>query len=164
MEKSEIEQAFHRMSGEILRIAVDVESYLDFFISNYFCTPQSYKTFLLRDLWLVERTGFGRKIDIFKKICKKEGIDEQRVNKIVKAMDFVRDIRNIVAHGEAFVSDIKEGIKLQKRKSVQYKKDELKITDDLVKEIIEKENFSIVEIINLHKELSNPSGEKNKAW
>lgn len=70
MEKSEIEQAFHRMSGEILRIAVDVE----------------------------------------------------------------------------------------------YKEDELKITDDLVKKIIEKRIICINGIIKLHIGLSNPSREKNNAW
>jgi hypothetical protein len=67
----------------------------------------------------------------------------------------------MVAHGEAFVSDIKEGIKLQKRKSVQYKKDELKITDELVKEVEGKRLFSTQEIINIHRELSDPSEEKN---
>jgi len=88
-------QAFHRRVGEILRIAVNVEEDLDFFIANYFCTPQSYKTFLLKDLWLVEQTGFGRKINIFKKICKEEKIDEKWVNGIVEAMNFVIEKRNV---------------------------------------------------------------------
>jgi len=119
-------QAFHRRVGEILRIAVNVEEDLDFFIANYFCTPQSYKTFLLKDLWLVEQTGFGRKINIFKKICKEEKIDEKRVNGIVEATNFVIEKRNMAAHGEAFVYDKEEGMKLQTRKSTKKKETGIK--------------------------------------
>ncbi len=155
-------QVFHRNCGEILRLALSVESELDFFISNYFCTPQTYKTFLLSDLILVEIIGFGRKIEIFKEICKEEDIDKKRVDRIVEAVKFVNRIRNRVAHDEGFVSDQKEGIKLQTRKSVKYKRDELKITDELVKEVNEKRLFSEQEIIKIHIELSNPSREE--AW
>jgi hypothetical protein len=158
----EEDQIFHRNCGEILRMGLDIESDLDFFISNYFCSPQSYKTFLLRDLILVEPIGFGRKIEIFKKICEKENIDKERINKIVEAVKFVNNIRNRVAHDEAFISDQKEGIKLQKRKSVQYKKDEREITDDLVKEVDAKKLFSKQEIIKIYIELSNPS--RDRAW
>ncbi len=100
----EEDQIFHRNCGEILRIGLDVESTLDYFISNYFCAPQSYKTSLLRDLILVEQIGFGRKIDIFKKICKRENIDEERIGRIAEAVMFVNNIRNRVAHDEAFIS------------------------------------------------------------
>lgn len=157
-------QVFHMNCGEILRMGLDVESTLDFFISNYFCSPQSYKTFLFKDLILVERVGFGRKIEIFKKICKKENIGKERINEIVEAVRSVNKIRNRVAHDEAFVSDQKEGIKLQKRKSIQYKKDELKITGDLVKKVDEKRLYSNQEIIKIHLELSDPSREKNIEW
>ena len=155
-------KTFNRRCGEILRFALSVESELDFFISNYFCTPQTYKTFLLSDLILVEIIGFGRKIEIFKEICKEEDIDKKRVDRIVEAVKFVNRTRNRVAHDEGFVSDQKEGIKLQTRKSVKYKRDELKITDELVKEVNEKRLFSEQEIIKIHIELSNPSREE--AW
>jgi len=157
-------QIFHRNCGEILRMALSIESELDFFISNYFCSPQSYKTFLFEDLILVQHVGFGHKIDIFKKICKKENIGKERVNKIVEAVMFVQKVRNKVAHDEAFVSDQKEGIKLQTRKSMKYKKDEIKTTVDLVKKVDEKRLFSIQEIVKLYMELSDPSREKNIEW
>lgn len=160
----EEDQIFHRNCGEILRRGLDVESTLDYFISNYFCAPQSYKTFLLRDLILVEQIGFGRKIGVFKKICKRENIDEERIGRIAEAVRFVNNIRNRVAHDEAFISGQKEGIKLQKRKSVQYKKDELKITDELVKEVDEKRTFFNQEIIKIHRELSDPSREETVEW
>ena len=160
----EEDQIFHRNCGEILRMGLDVESTIDYFISNYFCAPQSYKTFLLRDLILVEQIGFGRKIGVFKKICKRENIDEERIGRIAEAVRFVNNIRNRVAHDEAFISDQKEGIKLQKRKSAQYKKDELKITDELVKEVDEKRTFSNQEIIKIHRELYDSSREENVKW
>ena len=158
-------QMFHQNCGEILRMALHIESQLDSFVANYFCSPQSYKTFLFKDLLLVEHhMGFGRKIEIFKEICKKENIGKERINKVVEAVRSVNNIRNRVAHGEAFVSDQKEGIKLQKRKSIQYKKDELKITGDLVKKVDEKRLFSIQEIVKLYMELSDPSRKKNVEW
>ncbi len=54
-------QKFYRNCGEILRIGFLVESYLDFFISNYFVTPQTYKTFLFTDLILAGLPNFGLK-------------------------------------------------------------------------------------------------------
>ena len=155
-------QIFHMKCGEILRMALYVESTLDYFISDYFCNPQSYKTFLFRDLFLMRAIGFGPKIDIFKEICKKEDIDKKRITKTVEAVRFVNRIRNRVAHDESFISDQKEGIKLQKRKSLKYKKDELKITDDLVDKVDEKRLFSKQEIIRIYSELSDPSREKEQ--
>ena len=107
---------------------------------------------------------FEHKIEIFREICKKEDIDKEQINKIVTSVRFVQKIRNRVAHGEAFVSDQKEGIKLQKRESVKYKKDEIKITGDLVKEVDEKRLLSIQEIVKLYMELSDPSRKKNVEW
>jgi len=108
--------------------------------------------------------GFGRKIDIFKEICKKENIDKELIDMVVDAVKFVNRIRNRVAHDEAFVSGQKEGIKLQKRKSVKYKKDEIKITVDLVKKVDEKRLFAIQEIVKICMELSDPSRKKNVEW
>lgn len=150
-------QIFHKNCGEILRIGLNIESNLEHFISNYFCSPQNYKTFLFNDLILVEMIGFGRKINIFKEICKKERIDKNQINKTVEAIKFINQIRNRIAHDEAFVYSQEEGIKLQKRKSIQFKKDELKITNDLVEEINEKRLFCIQEINKIHIELSDPS-------
>jgi len=112
----------------------------------------------------VEIIGFGRKINIFKEICKKENIGKERINKLVEAVGFVNNIRNRVAHNETFVSDQKEGIKLQKCRSIQYKKDELKITGDLVKKVDKKRLYSNQEIIKIYLELSDPSREKNIEW
>lgn len=143
--KTEIEQEseeFAKKCGEILNTALCVESYLDFFISNYFIQPQTYKTFLLEDSILLS-LNFGNKVKIFKEICQKEKINKEKVNKIVESINFVKDIRNKVAHSERFIDKFEEGIKLQTRKSIKYKKDELKIDDSLIKNIEEKRLFAI---------------------
>ena len=165
MKKAEEQsQKFHQNSGEIIRMALGVESNLDFFIANYFCHPQNHKTFLLGDLILTENFGFGRKINIFKGICKHENIESERIKKITDAIEFVQKKRNRVAHDEAFVSNRDEGIKLQKRKSVTYQKHELKLTDELVKEIDEKRLLAIQGISKIHLELSDPLRENNDEW
>jgi len=150
--------SFHKNSGEILRLALGIESCLDFFISNYFCRPQTYKTFLFSDLILVGCLSFERKTQIFKEICEQEGIDKSTMKDISSAVNFVKNIRNMVAHGEAFMNG-PEGLILQKRKSKTYKKDELKITDDLVSKVDEKRLFSIREI---NKILVNILGKNEK--
>ena len=136
-------QMFHQHSGEILRMALHIESQLDFFIANYFCSPQNHKIFLLEDLILTNFLGFGRKITIFKGICENEGIEKEHISQVVKAIEFVQQIRNKVAHYEAFVTTQEEGIKLQKRKSVTYKKDELKLTNELLKEVQQEKKLMI---------------------
>lgn len=153
-------QMFLRNCGEILRMGLHIETQLDFFISNYFCSPQSYKTIRFEDLILIN-LNFGRKIYIFKEICKNENLNEESIGKVLKAIKEVQNIRNRVAHDQAFVSDPKEGTKLQKRKSVTYKKDELKITDDLVKKLDEKRLFSIQGITKIHLELYDSSKKLN---
>ena len=40
---------FHKLSGEVLAAALHVETYLEFFISNYFIKPQTSKTFFFDD-------------------------------------------------------------------------------------------------------------------
>ena len=157
-------QMFHQNCGEILRMALHIESQLDFFIANYFCSPQNYKIFLLEDLILTNFLGFGRKITIFKGICEKEGIEKEHISQIVKAIEFVQQIRNKVAHYEAFVSTQEEGIKLQKRKSVTYKKDELKLTNELLKEVDENRLFALRGISKIDLELSDPARERINEW
>ncbi len=138
----DINDKFYRDCGEIIRLALVVESDLEHFISNYFCHPQNQKTFRLNDL-ITLRLSFARKTDIFKEICIEEGMDEKEVKDIVKSIDFVRINRNKVAHFDGYIGDPKDGIKLRKRTSTTYKKDELKITDEFVKEVDEKRLFAI---------------------
>ncbi len=107
--KKETEE-FHRRCGEILRLALVVEFYLEFFIFKYFCEDQADKEFLLNKL-ILNRLGFVSKIKIFEEICKEEKIEPEKFRKIIKSANFVRETRNQVAHYEA-VSDQEKGIRL----------------------------------------------------
>ena len=151
-----MEEKFNERCGEILRMALAVEANLDFFISNYFCHPQSYKTFILNDV-IVDtlQISFGKKIEIFKKICKEEKIfGEREIKVIVDSIKFVSSIRNKVAHWEGFSENPDGEIKLQKRTSVKYKKDELKLTDKLVHDVDKRHLLAINGINEVYFKLS----------
>ncbi|WP_255337119.1 hypothetical protein [Methanosarcina sp. KYL-1] len=156
----EINKNFNEKCGEILRMAVHIEDYFDFFISNYFCAPQDRKTFLLEDL-IITTLNFDRKKNIFFKICQEEGIEKSITKDINEKLKFIQSIRNRVAHDAVWSYPDKNEIILQKRKSVTYKRDELIITDDLVKEIDEKRLFCINKISEVHLKISNKSKEQN---
>lgn len=152
-------ESFHRRCGEILRLALAVEEDLDFFISNYFCRPQNYRTFLLNDLILVNTT-FGRKVDIFKEICKKENIN---VREIIETINFIKKTRNKIAHFEAHIENPKNNeITLWSRESVKYKEDILKPTDELVKELNEKKIFAINGINKIYLDLLKKENSLSK--
>ena len=144
---------FHQRCGEILRLVESIESAIDFFISNYFVSPQSYKTFLLRDE-VISRLNFERKIGIFRKICKHEKIDENKLKTILEAINYVRKVRNKVAHYEAHVEDPEIGeTSLWSTKSIKFRKDSILLTEELVKEIEEKCAFVNREIMNIYLKL-----------
>lgn len=154
----EIHDNFHRNSGQILGMALHIESYLDYFIANYFANPQNYRTFVLKDL-IITDMAFGRKIKIFVDICKREEIDENWLKEIREAIEFVQRIRNRVAHDQATFYQQEEKIVLQKKKSVTYKKDELEITDALVDEVDKQRLFCLQEIGKVAIEIFEPKKE-----
>ncbi len=156
----DINKNFNEKCGEILRMAVHIEDYLDFFISNYFCTPQSRKTFLLEDLIIIT-LNFDKKKNIFLKICKEEGIETSITKEINEKLEFIKSIRNRVAHDAVWSYPDKNEIILQKRKSVTYKRDELQITEDLVKVIDENRLFCINKINEVYLKISNKSKEQS---
>ena len=139
MNPLEPHDTFHRRSGEILRIAVNVESELEYFLTTYFCGISSYKNNLFEDEILLNM-GFERKIALFKKICKHEKFNQKRLKSIVNDFNFVKEIRNKIAHfGSRYEDPVdnpdKAKIILWSRKSVKYRKDSLDITDELSQEI-----------------------------
>ena len=88
---------FRNKVGIILTESLYVETSLEFFISNYFVKPQTQKTFFLNDT-IILRLNFDKKIDLFREICKREGYDMKDVEKVIKAIKFVQETRNKVAH------------------------------------------------------------------
>jgi hypothetical protein len=140
-----LNDSFHRNSGQILGMALHIETQLDHFIANYFSNPQNYRTLIFKDLIILDMS-FGRKIRIFIEICKKEQINKKWLNEIKETIEFVQRIRNRVAHDQATFYQQEEKIVLQKKKSVTNKEDELEITDTLVDEVDKKRLFCLQEI------------------
>jgi len=141
---------FHRKCGEILRMAIDVESNLDAMISHYFCYPHHDKEILLYES-IITKIGFDRKIEILKDICKKEGIKLK--SGLIQSINFVKDIRNQVAHREAWTSKRGEGIELRPL-TVTRPDQILVLTNDLMKEVEEKRLSAIKGLAEIVLELS----------
>lgn len=156
----DLNDTFHRNSGQILGMALHIESYLDYFIANYFANPQNYRTFLLKDL-ILTKMNFDRKRNIFEGICKEEGIDKKQLNAISESIRFIQKIRNRVAHDETIFYHKEEKIVLQKKKSVRYKKDELEITDALVNEVDEKRLFCLQEMVKVEMDIRDKNELSN---
>ncbi len=170
---------FNANCGEILNSALSLENTLEFVISNYFCHPQNYKTFILGDVLVIPLT-FDIKIDVFFKICEKELLlkndfsrnkltpedinkdnqTKKHLNNIKKKIEYVQEIRNKIAHWERSASH--DGIiKLQKKLSVKYVKDEIIINSDSVKKIQEEALIANKEIHSLFERIIN---KKQSEW
>ena len=135
-------EKFKRNIGDILRMGIDVETELEFFISNYFIKPQNAKTFFFGDV-IVSELNFERKKYIFRKICEREKFDEKEIKKTIKSIEYVQQIRNKVAHWDSERLS-EDTIQLRKRKPHTTVKDTLKIDEDLVKKI-DKERKNAIE-------------------
>ena len=93
---------------------------------------------------------FGRKIEILKEICKKEGIELPA--KVMDSINFVKDKRNRVAHHEAHASGLGKRIVLQSQK-IKPGSDRLELDDKLVKEVEENRLSAIKGIATIDLEL-----------
>ncbi|AKB68573.1 hypothetical protein DU57_12315 [Methanosarcina mazei] len=156
----ETNKNFNEKCGKILRMTIHIEDYLDLFISNYFCVSQDRKMFLLKDL-IITTLNFDRKKNIFLEICKEEGIEKNITNDINEKLSFIQSVRNRIAHDDTYFYPDKNEITLLKRKSITYKRDELRITDDLVKEIDEKSLSCRSKINDVYLKIFNNSKEQN---
>lgn len=145
-------EEFHKNCGEVLRLALHIETSLEFFITHYFCFHQGYKELFFKDLILIP-LGFQRKINIFREICKEEDINKERIKEVSDAINFVRNIRNSAAHWDCITYDSEKGPEFQKRTSKIFTKDNIKLDSQLVKEIDEKHLFAIKKIFEIYKEL-----------
>ena len=93
MESGREESRFLYHCGEVLRNFTNLETLLDNFISTYFCVPRVDKMFVLNDT-LLHRRFFSDKIQDFRQICIKLEVDRDRINKIVKALEYLNEVRN----------------------------------------------------------------------
>jgi len=79
-----------------------------------------------------------RQLSYYKNEClnaeKKKCISDKEINEIIQHIEDVKKIRDAVAHHRASF-DEKEGLILQKPKSMTYKQDEKKVDDQLLKNV-----------------------------
>jgi len=144
LEESKMEQKemdlFEKNKGRILGLALNVESELEFFISNYLVKPQNDKTFFFNDI--LSEMNFEQKIELFKKICVREKFNQKEISEICKSIKFIQELRNKVAHWQSeisFDSSTKsQFIQLRKRKSITTSKDIIKLTDEIIKQTEEE--------------------------
>ena len=145
---------FDRKRGLALNMALAVENELEFFISNYFIRPQNSKTFFFDEV-VTQRINFSGKIRLFKDICGREGFDKKEVEKLVKIIEKIKDIRNKVAHSESWSEPSKEKISLVKRRETITKKDYLELDDTFMNEFDTKRLKALEWIRKFYLEYSN---------
>ncbi len=139
---------FSKFAGESLRMALGVESRLEFFISNYFIKPQHDKTFFFEDI-LIMPMNFEQKINIFKKICAREKYGEKEISKIIRHIRYVQKVRNKVAHWQT--ESTSKGItQLRKRKSRTTINDTLKLNGTQMKKLEHERLNAIKGITNFY--------------
>lgn len=150
------ENEFNMMRGEVLRIALNVESFLDFAITSYFMghpLNNSEKRKLLQEM--IYDLKFGKKVDLFEKLWIKE--KEEKLVKLMKNIKFIHDLRNKVAHDDMRRTD--KEIYLVKRDSTSKGENKTYLTKDLMKDINEKWiNITTTIIDMVYEQPLNTSG------
>lgn len=146
---------FNRQCGEILTIALGMETRLEFFITNYFVMPQSGKTLFLNDI-LTEtlKLSFEEKINVFREICKREEFDKKEVDEIIKSIKYVQEIRNKVAHWQREITNDKI-VQLRKRKTFTTNKDTLSIDKTELSKFEKANNLAAKGVIMLYSKYIN---------
>lgn len=116
----EQQEEFHRICGGILRIAISVEMSIDFWIESYILSREfagvmyDERGQILKEEFL-NRIFIGRKIEILKEIMKKEDIYNDRMQKLIKNLKGIFELRNKVAHDEGYYI-VEKGFGLQTKK------------------------------------------------
>jgi len=158
MTSTEPHATFHRQCGEILGISLSTEKCIENFILHYFFEKMTMKMHVFKDKILYQM-NFERKIDLFKGICKYNKISDDAIEKVVQDINFVKDVRNKIAHYESiyegpskYFGDAKI-ILWRKKSTVVRGKDSLEVTEKLLQEIVER-YFSVMKgIAEVHNRL-----------
>jgi len=143
----------NRRAGKVLLRAVQVESYLEMLLLEYFKLEDWEKQNMLSDELLIP-LKLETKIQILEDICKKEDIEDRK--EIIKNIRFLQNIRNKVAHGERYVTALPEAkVKITSRKMFKKKEDEIDLTDELMKEIEDKTKEATKRLIEIQVDLAH---------
>ena len=156
MDLTEREDNFNRKRGEILRIALNIESFFDFTITTYFMgspigqTPfenESGKRAFFQE-GIAYNLKFELKRQIFEQICKRKDLSKEKIKEIMDKINFIHDLRNKVAHDDMRRTD-SEGPYLVKRDSLTPYKYKLYLTDELMEKTKKMHREIIDEIFKL---------------
>lgn len=151
---------FHRYCGELLRLGVNLEGYLEFFLTRYFSPKDLSRKNILHDELLVP-LGFERKTQIFRKICLAEQIDIIMMKECIDDLNYVKNIRNKVAHWDAYLDDPEKfSTKLGSRSYIKVNEVQIPLNDELVKNVNEKVSSVVQKIEEIFQIISDPSREK----
>ncbi len=145
---------FDRKRGLALGMALAVENGLEFFISNYFIRPQHSKTFFFDEV-VTQRINFTGKIRLFKDICEREKFDKEKVKKLMKLIEEIKDTRNKIAHREVWANPQKKDVALVKRGEVVSPKDYLRLTDEFMDEFDKKRYKAVTGISDFYLKYSS---------
>jgi len=143
---------FHKNSGEILRIMIEIEHEVNNFIFNYFCKLESNRWLVFREILLPKLT-IEDKLQIFQKICEYEQLNIEFSKKIIQYMRDVQKIRNTVAHDISFIKDIDEGPLLHKGGWITNQSENIKLDLQFMEDINNKKLVIIQGINKLLDEL-----------
>lgn len=122
---------FHERCGKLLRFRAAIESYLELLLSHYFDPPLSYKIDMDFAKMSLEQKKF-----LYRKICEREGIAPNKIQKIMSGISRIQKVGNSIAHHDSFIFDQNHPNIFMRPKKVSTKKSDLiEVTEELVKEI-----------------------------
>ena|SRR3989344_2957535 len=144
--KKEVSDEFNKNCGEILRLGVALDEYIEQFILNYFSSTSVKRNFFFKENILMPMS-FERKKHLFQKICRLEDWD---CTFVFQDIGFVQNIRNKVAHDLAFMydEDIWVG-KVGKGKFISEKEKNIQVNSKLVEEVRAKNQVIATTIMKL---------------
>lgn len=149
----------NRKVGEILRIALHIESSLDYFIGTYFTKPRDNKSYFAyiseqRDFFrdsILQKLRFETKKQIFRDICQREGCNLDKLKETIDCIDFLQNARNKVAHWDLRRTE-KDGAFLVEKKWSTEDNDEFRLTEEFMGKINNARLKAINGIVDLQIE------------
>jgi len=168
MGQKEIREEFNRKVGEVLRIALNLEANLEYYIATYFVRPprnhKNYfqvlserRTFFEENV--LQQLNFEKKKKIFVDICKKEECNPREIRETVKAIDFIQRIRNRVAHWHMTQTKEDEPY-LTNKIDIPQEHEKLKLSEKLMDDIAKARFKTVTGIVNLGLECSRKQVER----
>lgn len=152
---------FDRARGAVLSMALHIEDTLDGIITSYFVRDNADRNSFL-EIEVVNKMGFEKRVQLFEKICEEEKIDETTREEIIKAIKFVQEIRNKVAHWKPLIDPYKKEAFLRRRTKTN-PIELFKLNKEMLDKL-ESERFKAIQgIVAIHHKFHGRLIESNKS-